>query len=85
MNIPFVNWFWKRETKGINWNMKIADHLDRFTNLQQEYDQRIAHFEIKLNETGLYKDYMGLRNCANELNLEWNRLQFTKDILSDVK
>jgi len=79
---PFVNWFWTKRDKvtGINWNWKITDHIHNFEKAQREYNERVAHFEANLPE-GLYQEYMDVRNAANRLILEQNRMDFTKEMI----
>lgn len=81
MTFPFINWFWRREKTGVNWNWKISDHIGSFDRAQKEYDTRMIDFEKHLNDAGLYEEYMALRNCAARVSTEWNRIQFTREVL----
>lgn len=79
---PFINMWWKRDkVTGINWNWKITDHIRDFERAQREYDDRMAKFETHLYDCGLYQEYMDLRNAANRLVLQQNRMDFTKEMI----
>lgn len=82
MIFPFVNWFRRDVTRGINFNWKITDHLKNFERASQEYDSRINDFERHLQEAGLFEEYIQLRNAASRVNHEWSRVQFTSEIMN---
>lgn len=85
MIFPFVNWFWKRETKGVNWNWELSGHISEFEEAQKEYDARLAHFERTLDEAGLYRQYMELRCAAQRVNLLWDRVKFTQEMIGRIE
>lgn len=85
MIIPWVNWFWKRKPNvdvGLSFN--LSDRVNEFTNISREYDERLYHFETKLNEDQ-FKEFMDLRNCANRVVLASQRMGFAQEHIDRIK